>query len=231
MLEIVKVLVESIVSLPIGRATLVLLASLVAWAIWVLKDRLKELAALRGASTQCDLCRFKISEEVRTTTNRVRDLRLELLDRQMKSFENLADRVVYTVTQGYMALVQHYIPAAVIECQEVRLMQANASQAMHQILLPGIRQILKENHLAQRTPEEWVEYKTTTLATVRTAMLGFTAERYAVGYAIPRDEVFAFFTLAYDGSMEPALHLELDRARDLAIKYESDIAAIETHEQ
>ena len=100
-------------------------------------------------------------------------------------------------------------------------------RAFYTELLPGVRQMLKENHLAQREDTEFMKYKALATSTIRAGLMSFVDAEYIDQYSVPRMDKRKFFEQAFDAIVDIELRTELDSARDLARIYEKDIQEIE----
>lgn len=228
-------------------ALIIIPSALTAWFMYLAKDRMKEIIELKrlmnegydGKKTEtknngqsperkCSLCKFKVAEVVKQVTNSVRDLRWDLLDRQMKLVENMCERLTHTLGKRYFEFLRTYRADADFEDWEMRMVRLKIELAMKAYLIPGMRSMLKENHLADRTDdEEWTGYKRTTMDTIEASLMAYVSTSYIKQYSVPREAKYDHFRNEFNLVVVPEIHRTLDEARALAIIYENDIRRIE----
>lgn len=239
MLEHLSNILHNISDLPVALAIVIIICSLIAWLAYIVKDRLKELAELRrvvtsndnilpSGDTKCILCKYQVAESVKQAYTTIRDMQLELLDRQMKSVENMGTRVTRIFETEYLEFLKKQRPDMVFDVRgwEMRLVSEKIKRAFYQHLIPGIRQMLKENHLAQRTDMEFEKYKQLSIDTMKAGIMAFVEVEYIEQYSLSREVKAKFFALGYDNVLAPAINAELDYSRRLAKIYETDIKII-----
>ena len=232
-METLVKIISEVGGIPLPVLIIVLPFALVAWIAWLLRDNVKEWLDMRKelsttTAPKCTLCKYQVANGTRRGIEGIRDKQLELLDRQMKSVENMCTRLKDTLCTSYLPFLQKFCPTADNRGWEMMLVSEKIGRAFYTQLLPGMRQMLKENHLAQREDIEFLKYKDLAISTIRAGLMSFVDAEYIDQYSVPRIDKRKFFEQAFDTLIDQSIRIELDSARDLARIYEKDIQEIET---
>ena len=141
------------------------------------------------------LCKERIKIVTKTRVKSIMNLRSETLHRQMKYFENGLERTKIMLQDDYKKWLAERKPHSsdiatdleyIVVVDKIQLCLLNR-------MLPGVKQMLIENHLAEKTDAEWELYKTQSILTIKADIFRFIETNFISGYSVKRDEQYRFF--------------------------------------
>lgn len=227
-------ILKALHALPTTVVVVVSLCATIVTFLWLFKDKLKELKELKGSGSaapapdslnkHCLLCKVAVSSRATDASVREYTLRNELLDRQMTGLENTIKRLIRMLEVDYLVFLKLYRPdkEELIDDLEYLLVSEKIKRSMYSLLVPAVRAMLKQNHLASKTDSEWRVYKRVALETLQAGFLGFVDEEYTTSYKVPRDNKRGHFEKQLPRVLRE-IEITLDDSRRLAIIYETDI--------
>lgn len=177
----------------------------------------------------CKFCKDRIKSVTKTRVKSVIELRNETLHRQMKYFNNGLEEVKFTLQSDYKKWLSDRKP----QCSDISndweyiMVVDKIELCLLTRVLPGIEQMMRENHLAEKTDAEFELYKNKSIVAIRTDIFRFIESNFMPGYSIKREDQYKFFADRF-------IHIssELDRcfnqARTLAINCSNGIIEIKS---
>lgn len=145
----------------------------------------------------CDRIKERIKSTEEITKERVKavmQMRHELVFRQMKYCENATEKVVHKVCDEYATLIKGYAPAGVDIKSDwsYEIYRCKTEKFVRDRMLPGLRRVFIDNHIAEKSDIAWIAHKTHIIETIHLDLASFIDEEYYPCHSIPRDVVEKF---------------------------------------
>lgn len=177
----------------------------------------------------CQFCKERIKIVTKTRVKSIMNLRNETLHRQMKYFENGLERTKIMLQDDYKKWLAERKPHSsdIATDLEYIVVVDKIQLCLLTRVLPGIKQMLIENHLSEKTDSEFELYKTQSILTIKADIFRFVETNFISGYSVKRDEQYRFFADRF-------IHIssELDRcfnqSRTLAIELTNKTSEIKS---
>ena len=177
----------------------------------------------------CQFCKDRIKTVTKTRVKKVMDLRAETLHRQMKYFNNSLEEMKFMLQSDYRKWLSDRKPQSgdISNDWEYIMVVDKITICLLTRTIPGIEQMMQENHLADKTDAEFELYKAKAISAIRTDIFRFIESNFMSGYSVKRDEQRKFFDDRW-----VFISAELDKcfnqARSLSIKCSYDVAEIKS---
>jgi hypothetical protein len=143
-------------------------------------------------SKKCQECKQKVFDATRKRVKTIARLREELLRTQMRYATNKFDFMTRTICDEYIVLLAKYITSSDLKMEKSYLLfKSKFLDFRFNIMEPRIESILLENHILEKTTDQWKEHKNQILEGVSADVGKFLEVHYSCE-DVPREDLESF---------------------------------------
>ena len=176
-----------------------------------------------SGSSGCDACKAAISKAATEQAEAIFQIRSGLMFRQLKYAENAMDKIEVRMCDEYANhLLSRNVDGDPKGSAHFEVYRSRVERFVRGHVIPGLRAVYQENHIAEKSDLEWQAHKAHVIETCRMDLCKFIDDEFTPLGDMSRREVEEFHSSRWH-VMEAVMHECLDRARMMAKQAHSDI--------
>jgi hypothetical protein len=161
---------------------------------------------------RCAACRGRVVDAM----DAMWAVRIDLRAAQNKHSENAMLRLAGHLADQFELKMRLCCPASDSVIVHFDRFNAKVKECMWSKILPGLRQVYRENHIAEKSAQEWSTHKNGIVLTVRAEVMAFARDEWLPVPGMGK-EIFLDFLADQWPAIERELYATLDNARTSAI--------------
>jgi hypothetical protein len=240
--EILATLVSNPLVAILTLLTIVLLAILFRDRSITLRLGDKELVIKKSSSSEkvpvevkeepdnkrCGACRMRIFEATKKRVKTIIRIREDLYNAQVKYSDNKLDFLTQKITDDYISLLSKYKESSDYKMESSFLLyRYKVLSFRYNVLGDRVETLIRENHILDKSTEQWKDHKQQFLEGLRAEMGQFVDTQHR-SEEVPREALESFHEDRWPFISGKIVEI-LDHARSLALEYEIKIKEVKNH--